>query len=104
MHFAVADKDNEAGGSSLEEVFVMGQSLAERHLWGHLDKILVTILKIHHDGGWSVPELKVGIFKIQIDIFWTPKGAQGVAKFVFKVLTQIFMMLSQFSLLALTHT
>ena len=58
MHFAVADKDNEAGGSSLEEVFVMGQSLAERHLWGHLDKILVTILKIHHDGGWSVPEVE----------------------------------------------
>ena len=58
MHFAVTDKDNEAGGAGLEEVFVMGQRLAEGHLRGYLDKILVTILKIHHDGGWSVPEMK----------------------------------------------
>ena len=57
VDFAVADKDNEAGGAGLEEVFMVGQSLAESHLWGHLDKILVTILKIHHYGGWSVPEI-----------------------------------------------
>ena len=56
VDFAVADKDNEAGGAGLEEVFVMGQSLTQSHLRGHFNKVLVTVLKIHHDGGWSVPE------------------------------------------------
>ena len=59
VNFAAADKDNKARGPGLEEVFVVGQSLTEGHIRAHLDKVLVTVLKIHHDGGWSVPEFKI---------------------------------------------
>ena len=58
VKFAAADKDYEARGPGLKEVFVMGQSLTQSHLRGHFHKVLVTVLKIHHDGGWSVPEFK----------------------------------------------
>ena len=61
MKFAAADKDYEARGPGLKEIFAMGQSLTQGHILGHFYKVLVTVLEIHHDGGWSVPEFQKDI-------------------------------------------